>query len=54
MAREVVHLERSRSWFSGTATTLCGITYPRGKHKTFWFASTNCRACLAIQKAEGR
>jgi hypothetical protein len=51
MSKPDVHIEAKRSWFSGKATTLCGITYPAGGHKTFWVTAANCRVCIAIEKA---
>ncbi|WP_167979877.1 hypothetical protein [Lentzea indica] len=52
MAREVMHIEASRSWWNGSAKTLCGITIP--KPRTYWFPSlssaTRCPSCEAAHK----
>ncbi|MDX8146422.1 hypothetical protein SK854_30210 [Lentzea sp. BCCO 10_0061] len=53
MEHEVMHIEASRSWWNGSAKTLCGITIP--KPNTYWFAwlSSNprCPTCEAVHKA---
>jgi hypothetical protein len=52
MAREVMHIQASRSWWDGSAKTLCGIKIP--KPHTVWFAwmSSNprCPSCEAAHK----
>lgn len=49
MAREVIHIEASRSLWNGSATTVCGIKIPNPR--TYWLAwlSSNpkCPACEA-------
>ena len=50
---DMLHIEASRSWWNGTATTLCGITIP--KPETVWFAwlssKPRCRACESANKS---
>ncbi|WP_170067909.1 hypothetical protein [Lentzea guizhouensis] len=54
MIDDVMHIEKSRSWWDGSAITLCGIKIP--KPHTFWFAwlSSNpkCPACEAANTAK--
>lgn len=51
---DVMHIEASRSWWNGVATTLCGIKIPNPR--TYWFAwlSSNprCTSCDAVHKAQ--
>lgn len=55
MAKQEVHTEASRSWWSGTVTALCGRTYDtRDTHRTWGFASVSCKACKRIAKEQRR
>lgn len=51
MAKFIMHIEKSKSWWNGTSTTLCGITFK--VEKSSWFGSVTCNACKAIKKAQG-
>lgn len=52
MNDDVMHIEASRSWWDGSATTLCGITIP--KPNTIWFAwlssKPTCPTCESAHK----
>lgn len=52
MAREVMHVEKSRSWWNGTSTTLCGLTIAKVTASGYWwtFTSVTCPACKAIER----
>ncbi|MET9231416.1 hypothetical protein [Lentzea sp. NPDC003310] len=53
MDEDMMHIAASRSWWDGSAKTLCGIKI--AKPNTVWFAwlSSNprCPACEALHKA---
>lgn len=49
MTKFVMHVEASRSWWRGTSTTLCGLTF-RVQRATYWGATT-CTECRALEKA---
>lgn len=52
MSKELLHIEASRSWWNGSAKTLCGIKIP--KPETVWFSwlssKTKCPTCENLNK----
>lgn len=54
MAREVMHIQASSSWWNGTVTMACGITIDRSQTSSVWFPSlsgnTKCPACMTAVK----
>jgi hypothetical protein len=48
MAKFVMHLEKSKSWWNGTSTTWCGLTFK--VEKSSWFCDVTCPACKAIKQ----
>jgi hypothetical protein len=49
MTTFVMHVEKSKSWWHGTSTTLCGLTFK--VEKSSWFGDITCPACKAIKKS---
>lgn len=44
-----IHVERSRGWWTGKSTTLCGLTITEVK-VSGWFKKVTCPACKSIEK----
>ncbi|WP_329793576.1 hypothetical protein V1227_17095 [Lentzea sp. DG1S-22] len=55
MARQIMHVVASRSWWNGTVTTACGQTIDSSETSSVWFPSlsgnTKCPACMAAHNA---
>lgn len=51
MNDNTMHIEKSRSWWDGSATTWCGLKIP--KPETIWFPSLSGRPTCAACKANG-
>ncbi|MDX8055766.1 hypothetical protein SK571_40860 [Lentzea sp. BCCO 10_0798] len=55
MARDVMHVVASKSWWSGTITTACGLKVDSSETNSVWFPSLSgnikCPACMAAHKA---
>lgn len=53
MAKPTIHAEKSRSWWNGSSTTLCGLTITKVTVSGYgWFGPTlTCPTCKAIEKA---
>jgi hypothetical protein len=49
MPKFVMHVEKSKSWWSGTSTTLCGLTFK--VEASSWFTAPTCPTCAALEKA---
>ncbi|MBB5958415.1 hypothetical protein FHS29_005023 [Saccharothrix tamanrassetensis] len=48
----LIHLEVSRSWWTGKSTTACGLTIPDAEGVWTWFTDRKwCRVCEAADKA---
>jgi hypothetical protein len=47
--KPVWHALKSKSWWRGTVTSLCGVT--SNNYENRWLASVTCPDCKAIQKA---
>ena len=49
MSSNLLHRPGTRSWWSGTVTTLCGITVESGDAKSPWFPGLmkRCPQCEA-------
>jgi hypothetical protein len=47
MAKKIIHLKKSSSWWNGTVTAMCGLTVPKEDVVRTWFASLNCPGCRA-------
>lgn len=41
----IMHVEASRSWWHGTSTTLCGLTFK--VEKATWGGRIDCATCKA-------
>lgn len=54
MAREVMHIRASRSWWNGNSTTLCGLVIQDARSVRFPSLSSNtkCPSCEALHKAQ--
>lgn len=54
-SKETYHLVAKTSWWHGTFTTYCGITFPTKGSRSPWFPATKqkCPACLAVYAANG-
>lgn len=52
MTNWTMHIEASRSWWTGTSTTLCGLTITKVTKSGYWWTGTRvtCPACKAIKK----
>lgn len=51
----LIHLEVSRSWWSGKSTTACGQTIQSAESVWTWFTTrTWCPTCKAADKATRR
>lgn len=52
MARQIMHIKKTRSWWDGSITTLCGLKILEPER--VWFPSLSgnvgCPACLAIER----
>jgi hypothetical protein len=49
-AKPLVH-RGSKSWWSGTVTTLCGLVIEPGNARSPWFTGPACPECEAIHAA---
>ncbi|MGH3859978.1 hypothetical protein [Actinokineospora sp.] len=47
--KSYVHIGK-KSWWSGEMTTLCGMTFPKGKSEEVTFHWGLCPACKAAKK----
>ncbi|RAS58876.1 hypothetical protein C8D87_11746 [Lentzea atacamensis] len=56
MARQVMHIKKSRSWWDGSVTTLCGLKILDPER--IWFPSlsgnVSCPACVAASENGAR
>ncbi|RAS58877.1 hypothetical protein C8D87_11747 [Lentzea atacamensis] len=52
MPNWTMHIEKSRSWWNGTSTTLCGLTITKVEKTGYWWTGTSvtCPACKAIKR----
>jgi hypothetical protein len=46
-----IHVEASRSWWDGSATTLCGLKITKVE-KSGWFLTVTCPTCKALEKGK--
>jgi hypothetical protein len=49
MAKHVIHIEKKRSWWDGSSTTLCGLTITKVE-VSGWFLTVTCDACKRLKK----
>jgi hypothetical protein len=46
----VIHVEKKRSWWDGSSTTVCGIKIKKFKAVSKLFNKVNCGACAQLDK----
>lgn len=50
IADGVIHIEKKRSWWDGSSTTLCGLKIMQFKSVSKLFNNVNCPGCAAADK----
>lgn len=52
MAKPAIHHQRSRSWWNGTVTMLCGATFPRSELERLWMTwnGPTCPTCRRLKR----
>ena len=49
MAKDMIHFEASRNWWSGTSRTLCGLTITEIT-SSGWFLTITCPTCKQLNR----
>jgi hypothetical protein len=50
VAKHVIHIEKKRSRWDSSSTTLCGLKIPKVE-VSGWLLTVTCDACKRIEKA---